>query len=212
MRSRLAVAMSALALLLSGCGSTAPPNDGTAVPPPPSEGSAPPPSPSPGTRVVLLHGTFTGHYSSPFGQTADQTVQVEVQWNVGPDDVHDPNAFTFTSGSYTFSESIPGLCGGSRTEGGPLTRQSNQFLISGDLQDRDQARVVMVDRRVTDGGLELDLSSGFQVPNGEAGCDGGDTGGVSGCRLLFLQTAADKVQTDATCTVGGTTWTGHLDQ
>lgn len=212
MRSRLAVAMSALALLLSGCGSTAPPNDGTAVPPPPSEGSAPPPSPPPGTRVVPLHGTFTGNYSF-LGTTADITVQVEVRWNVGPDDVHDPNAFTFTSGSYTFSESIPGVCGGSRTEGGPLTLFTSQSLTHGEPQDReDIVNVGMVDRRVTDGGLQLGLSSSFQVPNGAGGCDGGLSAGVGLCSLLFLQTAADKVQTDATCTVSASTWTGHLDQ
>lgn len=120
---------------------------------------------------------------------------------------------TFTSGSYTFSASIPGVCGGSLNQGGALTRQSNQSLIRGKPQDRqDLVNVVMVDRRVTDGGLELDLSSGFQVPNGEAGCDGGLDAGVSGCSLLFLQTAADKVQTDATCTVSAFTWTGRLDQ
>jgi hypothetical protein len=224
LRSRLALAISALVLVASGCASPAapaPPGNSAAPPAPSSEGSAAPScvldpcsteSPAPSPQVVFLHGAFTGHYSY-LGTTADQTVQVEVRWNVGPDDVHDPNAFTFTSGSYTFSASIAGVCGGSLSLDGPLTRQSSQSLIRGKPQDRqDLVNVVMVDKRLTDAGVGLALSSGFQVPNGEAGCDGGLIAAVPGCSLLFLQTAADRLQTDAACTQATITWTGHLDR
>jgi hypothetical protein len=169
-----------------------------------------PPTPgSPDVRV--LRGTFTGHHSDPLS-TADQTVQVELHWNAGPDDIHDANAFTLTSGSFTFSEAIGGVCGGSRTEAGPMRSFVNpQSLLSADPQDRNNAQVGVIDRRITGGGVEFTVFSSFEVPNADPeGCGDLDRSGVGSCSLVFLQTGIGTLQEDARCTGASGDWTGHL--
>jgi hypothetical protein len=165
------------------------------------------------TGVVILNGTFSGHFTDGF-VTADQGVEAQLHWNAGPDDIHDINAFTFASGGFTFSETIAGDCGGSRTEGGPLAIGVNpQSLLSGDPQSRDLAMVQVQDRRLTGGGVEIVAFASFAVSNADpAGCGDLDRGGVSGCPMVFLQTALGELQQDATCTNESrtVTWTGSL--
>jgi hypothetical protein len=185
-------------------GSSGPLETGNATP------AATPTGPS--TGLVVLHGTFTGHGSDPLA-SADQTVQLELQWNAGPDDIHDSKAFRLVSGSFTFSESIDGVCGGSRSEAGALTPWSDTFLISGDIQDRDQAAVTLVDARLSSGALELSLTSSFAVsaPDPE-GCADLSRTGVGVCTLAFLQTAIGELKPDASCSDASRNieWTGRL--
>ena len=220
MRSLIVASISGIALVASGCGSTsapppAPPSQER--PSAPSSGTTPPSfeatrTATASSRLIVITGTFTGHREDGL-VTADQTVEVEVHWRSAPDDIHEPEAFTFVSGSYTFSESISGVCGGSRSEGGPLNVVGPQTLFSGEPQDRDQAQIVMVDRRLDGGGLEFAASSSFRVPNADASCDFLSVGGVNSCSLLFRLTALDRLAPDAECTnESDSTWTGRLEQ
>lgn len=70
-----------------------------------------------GGNVLVLRETFTGHYENDLA-TAHQTMAVEFVWQYGPDDIHDIYVFVFTAGSYMFTESIGGACGGARREAG----------------------------------------------------------------------------------------------
>lgn len=224
MRSRAVPALCAIALTLSGCGAAAPsgsPSPGLNLP----GGQSAPPASLPGTagptsaatatpggaRVVTLHGTFTGHFADPLA-TADLTVEVEVRWNAGPDDIHDINAFTLSSGSFTFSESIDGVCGGSRSEEGPLTSFVNeQSLFSADPQERDNVQVSVIDQRMETGGVQFAISGSFDVPNADPeGCGDLDRSGVGTCGLVFLWTAIGELQPEATCTGASGDWTGRL--
>lgn len=233
MRAPRALSATALAALLAACGGGGPAASGAPASTPPAvivvpgstsqqasqdpcvvdPASCATPPASPATGVLLIHGSFTGHFSDPLA-TADQTVEVDITWNAGPDDVHDRDAFVFTSGSYTFSESIGGVCGGSRTEAGPLQLQGNQSMASADPQARDSARILMIDRRMTEFLLEFSAFSNFGVPNADAeGCADLSRSGVGSCRLKFPQVAADRLAPDATCdSQSGSTWTGHLTQ
>lgn len=183
--------------------------------PAPSDASAEPTSAaSPSadaTRVVILHGTFTGLSSTPLA-SADQRVEVEVRWNVGPDDVHDRDAFTLTSGTFTFSEAIDGVCGGSRIEAGSMTSFVNaQSLSAADPQVRDNAQVTVIDQRLNQSGVEFVASSLYEVPNADPeGCGDLDRSGVGPCALVFLQTAIGTLQEEATCTGPAGEWTGTL--
>jgi hypothetical protein len=226
-----------LTLLIAACGASA-----TSTPSPTPAGLLPGTSPAPSTVVpsgppgssrpletgaatpgatptggsaglVVLHGTFTGHGSDPLA-SADQTVELELHWNAGPDDIHDARAFRLVSGSFTFSEAIDGVCGGSRSEAGALTPWSDTFLISGDIQARDQASVTLVDARLSSGAVELSLTSSFAVsaPDPE-GCADLSRTGVGVCTLAFLQTAIGELQRDATCSDPSRNieWTGRLE-
>ena len=166
---------------------------------------------SPGGDVITLHGTFTGH-SSDGGKTADLTIEVEVRWNAGPEDIHDRNAFTLTSGSFTFSETIPGVCGGSRTEEGLLTSSiTDQSLLYADPQERDNVSASVIDQRKETGGVQFALWGSFDVPNPDPeGCGDGDRYGVGGCGLVFLAIGMGELQREATCTGAGDNWTGQL--
>lgn len=234
MRSGALAALGAMAFLLAACGwsgvsatpsptlggvgpaarPSRPAVESPAIPPddsapPPSDGSAVPTGET--TRPVVLQGTFTGHGSDPLA-TADQTVELELHWNAGPDDIHDPKAFALVSGSFTFSESISGVCGGSRSEVGPLTPYSNSFLISGGIQDRDQATVNMVDARLSSGGVEFSPTSSYAVPNADQGCGPLSRSGVGICTMVFLQTAIGALQQEASCADASRNieWTGRL--
>jgi len=236
MGSRAIVAIGVVALLVVACGgagpatpsptilgggapgaSSATSSDTPSGPPAPTDpGSTPGSSSAPPTgdaaRLVVLRGTFTGHSEDPLA-SADQTVELELHWNAGPNDVHDSKAFRLVSGSYTFSESIDGVCGGSRSEAGPLNPWSDTFLISSDIQDRDQAQVTLVDQRLSSGAVELSLTSSFLVsaPDPE-GCADLSRFGVHTCTLKFPQTAIGELQPDATCSdrSRGVEWTGRL--
>ena len=235
MGPRAIVWLGVMALLITACGSSGPATPSPTIagggvpgpsssssddtfsrPPGPSDpgsttGSIAPPT-SGGSRLVVLHGTFSGHSEDPLA-TADQTVELELHWNAGPDDIHDSKAFRFVSGTFTFNESIDGVCGGSRSEAGPLTPWSDTFLISSDIQDRDQAQVTLVDQRLSSGAVELSLTSSFLVsaPDPE-GCADLSRFGVHTCTLKFLQTAIGELQPDASCsdTSRGVEWTGRL--
>ena len=163
------------------------------------------------TSLVVLHGTFTGH-GSDLLSTADQTVGLELRWTAGPDDIHDADAFALVSGSCTFSESISGVCGGSRTEAGPLKPYSNSSLISGAIQDRDQATVNMVDACLSSGGVEFSPTSSYAVPNADRGCGPLSRSGVGICTMVFLQTAIGALWQDASCADASRNieWTGRL--
>jgi hypothetical protein len=237
MGSRALAAIGAVALLIAACGSsgtstpsptlgggpvpgtsdmppTAPPGSTDA---PASQDTSPAPTdPTPSgdaSRLVVLHGTFTGHGSDPLA-SADQTVELELHWNAGPGDVHDAKAFRLVSGTFTFSEEIDGVCGGSRSESGALTPWSDTFLISGDIQDRDQASVTLVDARLSSGAVELSLTSSFAVsaPDPE-GCADLSRTGVGVCTLLFPQVAIGELQRDATCSEPSLNieWAGRLE-
>ena len=190
------------------------PTDGPSEPTPCTALDPCEPSPTAGTTsVVILNGTFSGHFADAI-VSADQGVEAELHWNAGPDDIHDVNAFTFASGIFRFSETIAGDCGGSRSESGPLILGVNpQSLLSGDPQDRDLAMVQVLDRRLTGGGVEIVAFASFEVPTADpVGCGDLDRGGVSGCPMVFLQTALEELEPDATCTdeSRAVTWTGHL--
>lgn len=161
--------------------------------------------------VVTLHGTFSGHYSDSLA-TADLTIEVEVRWNAGPDDIHDRNAFTLTSGSFTFSETISGVCGGSRSVDGTLTSFVNeQSLLYADPRERDNVHVSVIDQRMETGGVQFAVSGYFDVPNADPeGCGDLDRSGVGTCGLVFLATAIGELQREATCTGPSGDWTGRL--
>ena len=236
MAPRAIAAIGVIVLLVAACGGTGPAtpsptilggggpgatsalsSDTPSGPVAPSEPTSTPgtstaPPSGNGTRLVVLRGSFSGHSEDPLA-TADQTVELELHWNAGPDDIHDSKAFRFVSGSFTFSESIDGVCGGSRSEAGPLTPWSDTFLISSDIQDRDQAQVSLTDQRLSSGAVELSLTSSFLVsaPDPE-GCADLSRFGVHTCTLKFLQTAIGELQPDATCSDAsrGVDWTGRL--
>ena len=134
-------------------------------------------------------------------------------WNAGPEDIHDRNAFTLTSGSFEFSESIGGVCGGNRDEDGPLTvRVNDQGLFSADPQERDNVHVSVIDRRMETGGVEFAIWGSYEVPNGDPeGCGDLDRSGVSTCGLVFLATGIGELQPEATCSGPGGEWTGTLE-
>jgi hypothetical protein len=141
------------------------------------------------------------------------TAQFDLQWNFGPDDVHDMNAFTFLSGTFTSAVSIDGVCGGSKSASGALTPTSGTFLSSGPLQAQDYARVGMVDQRLSSGALEFSAFSSYYVQGPDpAGCADSSKFGAGGCPLKFQWMAIGKLKEDATCTVEGTgvQWTGRL--
>jgi len=162
--------------------------------------------------VITLHGTFTGHSSDDTRATADLTIEVEVRWNAGPDDIHDRNAFTLTSGSFTFSETIAGVCGGSRTvEGSLISSTNDQSLDYADPQERDNVHVSVIDQRKETGGVQFAISGSFDVPNPDPeGCGDGDRYGVGGCGLVFLATGIGQLQREASCTGAAGDWTGQL--
>jgi hypothetical protein len=233
MRRVRAFGLSTIVLLAAGCASGAPgatsttggpgpgatstagiPGPGGATQPAgPSTPTDPTPGPTaPATGTVLIHATFTGHFADPLA-TADQKVEADIVWKTGPDSIHDPEAFTFTAGTFTFSESIGGVCGGTRSEAGPMTVLVKTSLISGQPQDADNAKAVMIDRRIEESLLEFSAFSQFGVPNPDAeGCGPLSRSGVGSCRLLFHLVTLDSLEPDATCESAGSTWTGHLEQ
>lgn len=182
-------------------GSSAEPSDGTAKP----TGSVPP------AGVIVLHGTFTGHFADALA-TADQVVEVEVLWSAGPDDVHDRDAFTLPSGSFTFSQSIIGVCGGTCSEAGALTSFVNpQSLFATDPQVRDNVSIAVIDQRLAGSGVEFSVSSLFEVPSADpVGCGDLDRSGVGSCSLVFMQRAIGVLEPEATCRGAAGDWTGRL--
>jgi hypothetical protein len=144
--------------------------------------------------------------------TADLAVEVELHWNAGPDDVHDINAFTLTSGTYDFSETIGGVCGGSRSESGPLTAHGSPAgLESAELQERDIVMVSVVDRRLETGDVAFSIHGYFDVPNPDPeGCGDLDRGGVGVCALEFQWLGIGQLAPEDSCSDTPGDWTGTL--
>lgn len=225
MSSRAIAIVGAMLLLAAACTTSAPTQPPPSQPAtiPPSGSPAPTPSPPTvppsenatlraGTGTVILHGTFTGHTAGATS-TADMTAQFDLQWNFGPDDINDMNAFTFLRGSFTSAVSIAGVCGGSKSASGALTPTGGGSLSSGGLQDQDYARVVMVDQRLSSGAVEFSAFSSYYVQGPDpAGCADSSKFGAGGCPMKFQWTAIGKLKEDATCSVEGTgvQWTGRL--
>jgi hypothetical protein len=190
---------------LNSAGTTAPPSSGavpSAVPSPPAGDD------------VRLHGTFTGHYDD-FLTTTDATFDVIVIWK-RPNDIHDMLSFTFESGSYTFSTVVDGVCGGTRSEGGPLVLRDPAAPISlgyGDPQERSyEVHISLIDQRLNQEGLWFNPSASFDIPNGAVGCEPPyqSKGFVPVCAMEFKLATLDTLETRASCTQGEATWTGNL--
>ncbi|MEA2622295.1 MAG: hypothetical protein QOH61_1205 [Chloroflexota bacterium] len=178
---------------------------------PPTGALTPPPTTS--TGDVVLHGSFIGHTDDP-ASTSDATFDVVVIWH-RPNDVHDRTNFQFASGSYTFSTSVLGVCGGTRNEGGPLSIWGTDAtgLILGDPQDRShEIHASLIDNRLNQGGIEFALVASFPIPSGAVECQPpyNGYGYVATCPVEFPLATQDSLKPDADCTQGGTTWKGHL--
>ncbi len=225
MRSRALVALCALSFVVAACGAlpgeaASSPSDrgpgggadgeSQAPPPEPEDETEVPPAPE-GAETVVLHGTFTGHRSDPLA-TADLSVEVELHWNAAPDDIHDINAFTLTSGSFEFSESIGGVCGGTRSESGPLTSHSTpQSLESAELQERDIVMVSVIDQRIETGNVAFSIHGSFDVPSSDPeGCGDLDRSGVGVCALEFQWLGVGELAPEASCSDVAGEWTGRL--
>ena len=116
---------------------------------------------------VTLHGRFTGHTDDP-ASTSDATFDVTVVWH-RPNDIQDRLNFQFESGTYTFDTTVSGVCGGTRSEGGPLALwgDDEQGLILGDPQDRShEVHATLIDNRLNQGGLEFALVATFPIVSG----------------------------------------------
>lgn len=182
-----------------------------------SAGTAAPPSssviPSP-SGDVRLHGTFTGHYEDFLTKT-DAKFDVIVIWK-RPNDIHDRLAFTFESGTYTFSTVVGGVCGGTRSEGAslkPFDPAAPTSLLYGDPQERSYSvQIGLVDQRLNQEGLWFNPSASFDIPNGSVGCEVPyqSTGFVPVCAMEFKLVTLDSLQTEASCSQGAATWTGKL--
>ncbi len=224
MRSRAVVALCAMTLVATACGGSAgtgqPTPTATQVLPDPGGGSQPPnpgsssevrPSAPPDGQTVLLHGTFVGQWRDAL-VTADLTVEFELRWNAAEDDIHDINAFAFTSGSYEFSETIDGVCGGQRSESGELTSHSDPTgLQSAELQERDIVVLSVIDQRLDTGNVAFAVHGSYDVPNADPeGCGDLDRGGVGVCALEFQWLAVGQLEPEATCSGTSVTWSGQL--
>ena len=183
-----------------------------AGPPPASDDTDPAPDGSDATAgPITLRGHLVAHTTQPLS-TADQTIDFELRWNAGPDDIHDIAAFQFLSGSYTFSESIDGVCGGARSADGPLTVVSDTSLQA-ELDDPDQLAVVLVDERLDTGAVAMTTFSGLYVSEPDpAGCAELSRAGVIGCTLRFAWLGIGRLEEAASCSDAslGTESTGTL--
>jgi hypothetical protein len=94
-----------------------------------------------------------------------------------------------------------------------LTPFSETFLVSGEMQDRDQASVSLTDDRLNSGAVAISVTSSFAVsaPDPE-GCADLSRAGVGVCTLRFQQSAVGQLDPDAACDDAsrGYTWTGRL--
>ena len=224
MRFRVLVALCATLLIVAACGGAGQPGSsasddgpgggggGASQAPPPEPGaSADVPSTPSGDGEVVLHGTFTGHFSDSL-VSADLAVEVELHWNAGPDDVHDINAFALTSGTYEFSETIGGVCGGSRSESGALTAHGDPTgLQSAELQERDIVMISVIDTRLDNGAVSFSIHGSYDVPNPDPeGCGDLDRGGVGVCALEFQWLGIGQLAPEASCSEVSGDWTGTL--
>ena len=172
----------------------------------------PTPEPEAGGRI-RLHGQFAGSTVGPLA-SADQTVDFELDWYAGPDDIHDIRAFRFVSGSFTFSESIEGVCGGSRSEAGDLALLGDTALAA-ELPDpdHDQLQVAVIDTRLENGAVSFNPFSGMYVQTPDpAGCNNSSSFGVAVCALEFGWLGIGQLETEARCEDDslGTIWSGTL--
>jgi hypothetical protein len=211
-----------MTLLVAGCGATGGPGSTASDEGPgPGGGSQQPPEPVSSTEelpstpvdgeAIVLHGSFVGLRRDTL-VTADLTVEFDLHWNAGPDDVHDINAFALDSGSFEFSESIDGVCGGSRSESGELTSHSDPTgLQSAELQERDIVMLSVIDQRIETGAVAFSVSGSYDVPNPDPeGCGDLDRGGVGVCALEFQWLGVGQLASEATCSGNAGDWTGTL--
>jgi len=173
--------------------------------------------------VVRLHGTFTGHDETGPLSTSDATFDLTVLW-YNPSNIHEPLAFQFESGSFTFSTNVIGVCAGTLSDGGQLEIDGDnvQHLLFGHaLEDKRYASAGLSDDRADGRGLSIALGAHFILPgNGDPSCEPPyePYGTLPICPLAFLpvpaatQDGRPTLQTNATCEndLGTTTWTGHL--
>ena len=211
-----------MTLLVAACGATAGPSStasdevsgpggGSQQPPEPGSTTEVRPTPAPDGEAVVLHGSFVGQRRDAL-VTADLNVEFELRWNAAEDDIHDINAFAFTSGSFDFSESIAGVCGGSRSESGELTSHSDPTgLQSAELQERDIVMLSVIDQRIDTGAVAFSVSGSYDVPNADPeGCGDLDRGGVGVCALEFQWLGVGQLESEATCSGPSGDWTGTL--
>jgi hypothetical protein len=167
------------------------------------------------TGDVRLHGTFTGHYSDAL-QNTDASFDVIVVWH-RPNDIHDMLNFQFESGSFTYSTTVDGDCGGTRSEGGPLALwgEDATALILGDPQDRShEVHGSLIDNRLEQGGLVFAFVADYPIVSSAAGCEPpyDSHGVVPTCAMEFRLATLDTLETSAECEQGDLTWTGHLTE
>ena len=211
-----------MTLLVAACGVTGEPGStaseaipgpggGSEQPPEPASSTEERPSTPPDGETVVLHGSFVGQRRDAL-VTADLTVEFELHWKAAEDDIHDINAFAFTSGSFEFSESIGGVCGGSRSESGALTSHSDPTgLQSAELQERDIVMLSVIDQRIDTGAVAFSVSGSYDVPNPDPeGCGDLDRGGVGVCALEFQWLDVGQLASEASCSGPSGDWTGTL--
>ena len=160
---------------------------------------------------MLLRGHIVGRSEGP-NSSADQTIDFDLTWNAGPDDIHDIAAFVFTAGTFASSVAIEGVCGGERSESGDLTPSSDTALVA-DLGPNDQVQASLVDARLEDGTVAIGSFSGLYVQEPDpAGCNNSSSFGVAVCPMRFQWLAVGELAREATCEEAsmGTTWSGTL--
>lgn len=191
-----------------GGGSTEP---GGSVPGSEGPGPVEPTPDQAASGVIRLHGRFVGRTVGPLA-SADQTVDFELDWYAGPDDIHDMRAFRFVSGAFTFSESIEGVCGGSRSEAGDLSLLDDTALAA-DLTSPDQLQVALIDTRLENNAVSFSAFSGLYVSEPDpAGCGNSSSFGVAVCALEFAWLGVGQLESEARCEDEslGTVWSGTL--
>lgn len=224
MRIRVLAALCALSLVLVACAGAVQPDasasdDGpggggggeSQQPPEPGTSTGVRPSTPPDGGTVVLHGTFVGQRRDVL-VTADLTVEFVLTWKAAPDDIHDITAFALSDGTYDFSESIGGVCGGARSESGALTSHSDPTgLQSADFQERDIVMLSVIDTRLDNGAVSFSIHGSYDVPNPDPdGCGDLDRGGVGVCALEFQWLGIGQLEQEATCSGSSGDWTGTL--
>jgi hypothetical protein len=172
---------------------------------------------------VRLHGTFTGHSEGDPLSTSDATFDLYVIWH-NPRSIHEPLAFEFESGSFTFSTTIHGVCASSDSEGGELVPYNDdvQHFAYGDYaaEQRRYASAQILDMRADGGGVNFALTAGITLPgNGDPSCEPPfePFGNVPICPIVFnvvpaaTQDGRPSLESFSECDDGVfTTWTGDL--
>lgn len=225
MRFRVLVALCVISVIVAACAGAGQPgssasDDGpgggggggeSQQPPEPGSSTEEQPSTPPDGETIVLHGTFVGQRRDVL-VTADLTVEFELHWKAAADDIHDITAFALSDGTYEFSETIGGVCGGTRSESGALTSHSDPTgLQSAELQERDIVMLSVIDTRLDNGAVSFSIHGSYDVPNPDPdGCGDLDRGGVGVCALEFQWLGIGQLASEATCSGNSGDWTGSL--